>query len=251
MKINRDSWLSEIFDYSVFRVIFEEMPEDEESLRVGLRKHFDSQVRALYFARIGTSQIALIQKLCVTGFYVVDDNVALAMRISDMPQFPSGAVIIESDELNSEQQDELLEIATSCFRYSRFHLDPQVPDVIANEIKRRWIENYVYKKRGEKLFVALQRGRPAGFLAAMTVERQSRPHGVIDMIGIGPKLQGHGFGIALVKHFVNHYRGITDSVLVGTQAANIPSLRFYAKCGFLPVETSYVLHAHVFGDSNL
>jgi hypothetical protein len=34
---------------------------------------------------------------------------------------------------------------------------------------------------------------------------------------------------------------------VGTQAANIPSLRLYESFGFRVCETAYVLHAHVGG----
>jgi hypothetical protein len=44
--------------------------------------------------------------------------------------------------------------------------------------------------------------------------------------------------------FVEHYRG-RGALLVGTQVANIPSVRLYERMGFSLSSSQYVLHLHV------
>lgn len=245
MKIAEDRWLSEIFGHKVFKVVVGNVLNDVgEGFRRKLCEHVSAQRRAFYFAKVGTTEVGLVQGLCNAGFYAVDVNVIFSMGVDGRPR-PTGAVVRECEGLEPDQRERLLDIAAMCFRYSRFHLDPLIPKTVANKVKRRWIENYVNGKRGEKLFVAFHKYRPVGFLAAMTTEYRGERHGTIDLIGVDPAFQGQGFGTALVNRFIDHYCRKTGSVLVGTQAANIPSLRFYAKSGFLPIESAYVLHAHV------
>lgn len=252
MKISEDAWLSEIVGYKAFNVRMEGAGEEEACGRK-LRDHFGSKCKAFYFAKVDTTQIDCVRELCSSGFYFVDVNIMLRRDVG------AGSEYLERDDkgqysiveahdggcLNSKQREILLGIAASCFKYSRFHLDPLIPVAIANEIKRRWIGSYLDGKRGEKLFVALKRNRPVGFIAALTAEFRGEPHGTIDLVGVGLDHQGQGVGTALARHFLAHCRGRNEPALVGTQAANIPSLRFYARAGFAPVASSYVFHAHV------
>src|SRR5262249_40588758 len=60
-----------------------------------------------------------------------------------------------------------LAVAGSAYRFSRFHLDPEVPNELAHRIKREWANNYVKGARGDRLFVAVDRGSIVGFLAAL------------------------------------------------------------------------------------
>lgn len=247
VEIREDRWFSEVFGHGVFEVAVGDASTDAGgNLKDSLRDHFNDQRRAFYFAKVGTAEVGLIRGLCGAGFYVVDANVTFSRGV-DGESHPTGAIVRECDGLEPTQRELLLGVAATCFRYSRFHLDPLIPEAVANEIKRRWIGNYIIGKRGEKLFVAFEKDRPAGFLAAMTVEFRGKPHGAIDLIGVDPELQGRGIGTALVNRFIDHYRGKTSSILVGTQAANIPSLQFYTQIGFTPVESTYILHAHVDG----
>jgi ribosomal protein S18 acetylase RimI-like enzyme len=138
---------------------------------------------------------------------------------------------------------ETLEIARSCFRYSRFHLDLVSPS-IANQIKHDWIQNYIRHQRGERLFVALLGGRPAGFLAVIATEMDNRRVCTIDLIGVSRNFQRRGIGQALTAFFIRHYRERAECLQVGTQAANIPSMRLYQKLGFYISQTQYVMHGH-------
>lgn len=135
----------------------------------------------------------------------------------------------------------VLDIAGSCCRYSRFHLDPRVPDEKAHLVKRRWVENYAACKRGDGLYAVFEGAKPAGFLAVIVSGSQA----VIDLIGVDAASQGRGFGRDLVRFFVAEYGGRFAELAVGTQVANVPSLRLCESCGFSVTKTSLVLHRHL------
>jgi ribosomal protein S18 acetylase RimI-like enzyme len=58
-------------------------------------------------------------------------------------------------------------------------------------------------------------------------------------------VQGRGFGASLVAFFIERYAGVCDYLQVGTQVANLPSMKLYQKFGFAIVRAQYVLHKHV------
>jgi ribosomal protein S18 acetylase RimI-like enzyme len=147
------------------------------------------------------------------------------------------------EECRRDQADAVLEIAGTCFRYSRFHADPEIPDAVAHRIKREWISSYVRGERGERLLVATVDGRAAGFLAMMSSLEGDPRAGVVDLIGVGSDDQQRGVGTALIAAAVGRtQRG--ERLHVVTQASNLPSLSLYERCGFRVVRAGYVLHLH-------
>ncbi len=151
----------------------------------------------------------------------------------------------EVREVSAEDDETVLGIAGRCFRYSRFHLDPLVPRATADRIKREWVQSYIRKQRGEALYVVIREGQPEGFLAVLGSSVGDRRVRTIDLMGVDRAAQGRGMGEALVRFFIERYREECEDLRVGTQAANLPSLALYRKCGFGIVGTQYVLHMHV------
>lgn len=181
--------------------------------------------------------------LANAGFYVVDVNVTLDLVKPVSCDDLNNAEILVQD-VEPVDHDTVLDIAATCFVYSRFHLDPQISNSTANRIKRDWLENYIRGERGERLLVAHRDGRPIGFLAVIAGDSEGRTCRTIDLVGVARDFQRRGVGRSLVAHFVQRYAGRVDLLRVGTQAANVPSLRLYESSGFKIVDTQYVLHAH-------
>jgi GNAT superfamily N-acetyltransferase len=119
-----------------------------------------------------------------------------------------------------------------------------VPEGLANLIKRAWIENYMAGKRGSALYAASSGGTVVGFLAVLEATVRNRLCAVIDLIGVARDQQGRGVGAELISTFIRDWQGRAAELLVGTQAANIQSVRFYENNGFRMVESNLVLHAH-------
>lgn len=189
-----------------------------------------------YYAKVEVADAVRVRRLCGLGFAPVDVNVTLSRR-GDAAA-PSD---IDVRPVAAGEHDALLEIAGSCFRYSRFHLDPAIPNEDADRVKREWVRSYLERRRGLELLAAVEGGRPTGFLAVL----EAGDVRVIDLVGVAPEAQRRGIGAGLVAAFIERHGAHAREVRVGTQLANIPSLRLYEKLGFHVVAGAYVLHRHV------
>lgn len=239
--VSADPWLADLFGCPVYRV---EAATDESlaALDVALGR----QARAFVYAKCATTDIAAAARLSGHGFYIVDTNVTLDATPAEVRRAAAARrnSNVSVRTLSAADADEVLRIAGSCFRYTRFHLDPAIPRDVADAVKREWIRSYVERRRGDRLFVALREGKPVGFLAAMLTADRS-PAAIIDLVGVDTPAQQTGVGVALVDAFAAAFEGGCERLAVGTQAANVPSLRLYAALGFSVCRTAYVLHRHV------
>lgn len=234
--IEHDPWLSDVFGWPVYRVGADEATEAND-----LTNHAKAQNRALYFGKVPTNRVDVVRTLARAGFVVVDVNVTYAMDAPYATQPP----LVDVGECTAKTADAVLDIAGSCFRYTRFHLDPGVDMATAHRIKREWIRNYILKKRGDRLLVAHLEGKPAGFLAALVTSHGGMRTAVIDLVGVATTLQRRGIATSLVRYFIQHYGASCPSLAVGTQVANTPSIRMYEALGFRLARSEYVLHKHV------
>jgi ribosomal protein S18 acetylase RimI-like enzyme len=235
-----DAWLAGIFGHPVFKVV---VPDRDKAWRPADGLALPEEGTAFYYARVPTARVDQVRGLCAAGFTPVD--VGITLERAGPPDSGAGAgpgVVVR--DLRPADVAPVLEIAVSCFVYSRFHLDPHIPAGVADAVKREWVRSYVHNRRGERLLVAEADGRAVGFLAVLAATEQGRPLRVIDLIGVARDFQGRGVGRGLVEFFVREYGG-RGLLRVGTQAANLPSLRLYEQARFRVAATAYTLHAHV------
>jgi ribosomal protein S18 acetylase RimI-like enzyme len=220
-ELQRDDWLSHALGVDAYVV-----EKDAAS-------HTAS---GFYTCRVASDDVAAISALEDEGFHVVDVNVTLERAGGEGLE---GAGVAPA---TPAQHQALLDIAESCFRYSRFHLDPLISDDAANRVKRAWVASYLDGTRGVELLAVENGGRPAGFLAVLEAADGAR---VIDLVGVAPDAQGAGLGEALVKEFAHRHGEGGRTLRVGTQVANVPSLRLYEKLGFRVTSARAILHRHV------
>jgi len=239
MVITPDVWLSDIFTYPVFRLDVQTAPVE---LGNEVSKFLAEYKRAMCYVKFPVRDVALTRSLVRDGFYPVDVNVTFEFR-SDVP---SSAITSSSITISYDQEwyPEALRIAGECFQYSRFHLDPLIPKSIADLIKQQWVQNYIEKKRGDVLMIARKEDVVVGFLAAALIQEENRHNAVIELVGVDRSSQGQGAGKALVGEFISLYKAKCHSLQVGTQAANIPSMRLYERMGFSIIDSKYVMHRH-------
>jgi ribosomal protein S18 acetylase RimI-like enzyme len=224
--VHADAWLAEVMNRPVFRV-------DGSGATTELAAHLAAQSGAFYFVKVASDRVEDVAALSKLGFVVVDTNVTFELASEVRSESST-----EVSDMRPGEADAVLDIAGSAFRFSRFHLDPRVGDALAHHIKREWIRNYVLGKRGAGLLVARDGGRPIGFLAHLV----SHGTAVIDLIAVATDAHGKGAGSALCAAFAQRYAGMPR--IVGTQVANVPSVRLYTKLGFALARSQYVLHAH-------
>ena len=191
-------------------------------------------IRAFVYARLPCAQTGEMALLQDAGFRVVDVNLNVVKKL--------GAKVRAGTEIReavAEDEEAVAAIAGSAYRFSRFHLDPAFQKADADFLKREWARNFFRGNRGDKLFVALLEGRPAGFLLAL-----EQPDAcVIDLIAVSEQAQRRGIGAALIAACESSFPGAAE-ISAGTQAANIASMRLYERLGFRLRASQYILHWH-------
>lgn len=233
MSAQPDAWLAALMARPAFRV------DHLDDLAV----HIASQQRAFYYSKVDTKDVETVRRLREFGFFVADTNVTFELRRPSQLEEPGREIVVKGFE--PAHQDHVLSIAGSAYRYSRFHLDPLVGLDLAHTIKREWARNYCLGKRGDRLFVALRGDTSVGFLAALASGTGSERAAIVDLVAVDQAHQNLGVGTAMVRAFVSHYRETCGTLRVGTQVANVPSIRLYERAGFSLVRSDYVLHLHV------
>lgn len=238
--LRENAWLGGVLGYPVYAI-------DPHAPGVAAEVHAQATAagRALYFAKVPVERVDLVGALSRAGLTVVDVNVTLARGGEPPAGGPVAGVAVAP--LRQEDAEQVLAIAGSCFRFSRFHLDPAIPDELAHRVKREWIGSYARGARGVELLVASVEGRPAGFLAVLEAPEDGCRVRVIDLIGVAEASQRRGVGSALVRAFVERHGPAGAGLRVGTQIANVPSLALYYRHGFEIARSSYVMHMHAGG----
>jgi len=227
-----DRWLAEIIGRPAYtlRSTASEGVEPSQAL-ARLRKE-----GGFATAKIPASDVSAANRLVDAGFRVVDTALSFA-RTADAA--PMNASVREAMPHDS---DRVRAIAARAFSYSRFHLDPRFPNELANRIKKEWAGNFFGGQRGDAMLIAQIDGVPAGFCQLLLRGADA----IIDLIAVDP---GHVRG-GLARKMVESVpacaakRGLrTTRIVVGTQAANTPSVNLYESCGFRLSAATLVLHA--------
>lgn len=231
-----DGWLAQNIGKPSFSFNAEAItPKELSSSLKNFKLEFEKDL--FLFTKVPTHSTEVVYTLEKNGFNLIDTNVQLILDgTSDSKNYPSSETIVRF----ASQGDRLgvAKIAESSFVYSRFHLDTQISNDIANEIKRTWADNYFLNKRGDKMIVAEHQGEIAGFIQLLEKEDTF----IIDLIAVKSTCHKKGIGLKMILFCLQHYNN--QRGLVGTQVSNIPSINLYLKCGFKFSNSSYVFHYH-------
>lgn len=234
LSIVEDAWLAGVMSLKAYRVSGT-VEEDGEAHAQRLLHQITDQPGFSY-ARIPTHHVRTSRLLERGGFHVVDTGITLETR-----QLPDGVSKGGRARLaRAEDRAAVEKIAGCSFIYSRFHLDPDIPKRLADDIKAQWVGNYFLGQRGDYMVVAERSGRVAGFLQLLTAPGNVL---VIDLIAVEQDHRGQGLAEEMIRYAVSAC-GNPTALRAGTQSANTTSLSLYEKLGFRIVSASYVLHHH-------
>ena len=81
-----------------------------------------------------------------------------------------------------------------------------------------------------------------GFLQLL---KKKSEYFIIDLIATDKKHQKKGVAKSMIDYAQSYYSSKQiKKIVVGTQIANIPSIKFYQKLGFIIKDAKYVFHYH-------
>jgi ribosomal protein S18 acetylase RimI-like enzyme len=186
-------------------------------------------------AKIAAQDVSDAGRLEDSGFRIVDTALTFAAPADIIRDNDAAGV----REARSADRGAVAEIARTAFQFSRFHLDSRLPKSLAGRIKAAWAENYFSGRHGDAMIVATFENRVCGFLQLL---RASGDRLIIDLIAVDPRCRGRGLARGMIGHAVSVMR--PAELVVGTQAANLRSVRLYENLGFRLSAAQLVLHCH-------
>lgn len=188
-------------------------------------------------ARCDVASTGRAAALTAAGFCLADTNVQLLRPAGPAPAVePAGArFAVAADEAPVRA------IAAEAFVFDRFHADPAIGHDPASRLKAEWAGNFFAGRRGRWMVVADAAGGGVGGFLQLLEGKDGEL--VIDLVATGEAARRQGLAAAMIA-FAAARCLPGQAVRVGTQIANIPSLRLYARLGFVPVSASYIFHYH-------
>ena len=191
------------------------------------------------YAKVDCADTGSIKLLEDVGFHLIDTNTQFARPKAEpwpVVELPAayGLRFAEPGDAAAVEK-----VAANSFTFTRFHLDRLVSDQMANDVKRQWAGNFFKGKRGDWMVVPTFRGEAVGFLQLLSKGDTI----IIDLIAVNKAHRGKGLATAMIE-FAARQCGKWNRMLVGTQVANIPSIRAYEKLHFRMCGSSYVFHYH-------
>lgn len=237
IRLIEDQWLSETMQRNVLEMI---LPEKEVTKTAHIKRAIKTASLSepvFIYAKLPVDSIHSIQELESAGFRLVDTNLQFIKPIENKVN-KIGYTCIRFARSNDREQT--VRLAASSFRYSRFHLDPVIPDAIANRIKESWVLNFFLKRRGDGMVISMIDNIVVGFIQFL---KDNHNNIVIDLIAVNQQQQRKGIATDMIR-YIETELGDFYSILVGTQLSNIPSIIVYQNLGFRLIASYYVFHYH-------
>ena len=229
-RLTADAWLGDILGRRAWLVAPQGATPMSELRKPGLQ---------FATAKVDAADTGAAAALQVSGFRVVDTALTLEAESPAPGKISAGVRFARPQDRSAVEA-----IAASAFRYSRFHLDPQIPKPLADKVKVAWAGNWFNGQRGDGMVVAEDGGEVAGFLLLIWAGDARL---VIDLIAVRAQSERKGLARAMIGFAQANGTGDARQpagMVVGTQAANVPSVRLYESLGFRLRQAKFVLHHH-------
>lgn len=226
-KLIHDPWMTIFLHQQAYQLLLDDDPSVSLLLPEGT---------AFVFAKVSPHDLTIIRQLETRGFHLIDTNI-----LFDKPVATTKKMVGHCTVRFAEPSDEpsVVQIAHNNFIYSRFHLDEAIDNEIANQIKAEWAKNYFRGDRGDQMVVAVVEGQVVGFNQLLYKD------GIvtIDLIAVDKHYHRRGVAADMITYAETESPAV-QRIRVGTQLANLPSIKLYEKLGFRFHQAKYVFHYH-------
>jgi dTDP-4-amino-4,6-dideoxy-D-galactose acyltransferase len=232
-------WDSNFFGYKVARILPPRISVPELSATLADMKK--KGITLAYWAsdpEDATSQAAAR----TSNAFLADKKVTYVISAQEIQSVTSS--LTRSDLLVEEYHavvptPELEALALQAGVFSRFTIDPHIPDDRFVELYKIWIRRSVAREIAAMVFVI----RREGTIAGMVTVGEKNGRADIGLIAVDVTLRGQDAGTALVQAAQSW--GIAngfDLAQVVTQGDNLPACRFYEKCGYRVDKVENIFH---------
>lgn len=219
-------WDSEFFGFAVARILPDKMSSAELGQTIAsLKEH---RVGLAYWASDPNDEES--QKAARSGDgFLADRKVTYVIDVGRVADPVAGTEWITEEYGDPLPCGELEALAVRAGTYSRFKVDPRMPDGKSAELYKMWIRNSVKKTLADAVLVI----RDAGRIAGMVTLGEKQGRGDIGLLAVAVGMQGRNIGVSLVRAGQRWARGKGYRFAqVVTQGENVAACRLYEKCGY-------------------
>lgn len=220
-------WDTDFWGYPIARLCPTTLTE--ANLEDALNWCQSRSVRCLYFAACGTCPMTLAM-VAQAGFQFVDVRVDLKCRVASA-SINDTADRITVRQATASDVEPLCHLARLAHRDTRFFKDLSFDPKKCEELYAAWVARDL-SSHMVLTFDELELFHGVGGYVTCQQECDA-VEGRIGLIAVDKRLQGKGFGRALLAAAFRHFtRNGIQSVSVITQGTNVPALRLYENMGF-------------------
>jgi dTDP-4-amino-4,6-dideoxy-D-galactose acyltransferase len=229
-------WDSDFFGVIVARILPERLTEPD--LKQLIAKLKDRRVGLAYWASCPEDISSQNAARNLNGF-LADKKVTYAIDITGKSiDTDSGAYSIE-EYADNVPTSELESLAIQAGVYSRFNLDPRIPEERFEMLYKLWIRNSVSRKIADAVLVVRYLNRIVG----MVTVGEKNHRADIGLIAVDDSMRGKNLGVSLVRAAQKWAvcKGYASAQVV-TQGENLAACKLYEKCGYFLEKTENVYH---------
>lgn len=231
-------WDSTFFGFTVARILPQSL--DFQKLNETLLSMRQENVTLAYWAANPDDEESAAAARRCDGF-LADRKVTFVIDADEMLQrealIPSE--VIMEEYADSYPSPELEELAVQAGIFSRFKVDPRIPDGRFVDLYKLWINNSVNKTIADAVLVVRKEGKAVGMV---TVGRKSG-RADIGLIAVDASMRGRSLGLTLVRAAQDWaLKNGFEAAQVVTQGENLSACRLYEKCGYRVDKVEHIYH---------
>ncbi len=242
-----------------FEVLYAKVPWDSEYLHNSTYEIFDIKSRGngfkesfrlfenyinykkgdLLFAKLPVLRNDLIQSYAELGFYFVEQSVEPILELCKWfpPQINTNRIVLTKASKNDIP--EIKAVAEETFTADRYHLDVNIPSMLASYRYGKWVENSF--EQGETILVCRSLEQILGFFIIKTEGKKAQ----IRLNGIKLKEKGKGLGkLTYIKVLSALKKLGFEQVSSRVSFNNLPVVNIYSSLGFKFYNTLVVMHKY-------
>ena len=202
---------TQVFGVPFFRIVALDLPALREELPAVLRRR-----PLIIDAKIPASAHDAARFLHGFGFRTVCTQIALAHRLSPVPNYPAAVTLVSSTDMS----ESTIRAHVENFRSDRFSLDFRIDPAARDNLYTAWIRNSI----GGRTQLALYGANFCSFQEGCDAL-------TIDLLSVLDKRRGIGRNLVNAVLALARGRGMR-AVEVVTECGNEAAWRLYLSCGF-------------------
>ncbi|MBC8289250.1 MAG: GNAT family N-acetyltransferase [Planctomycetes bacterium] len=227
-------WDSQFFGLPVARILDPAM--NTEQLSDILRDLERDQVKLVYWPSWVRHDETAISK---AGGYLTDKTLTFTINLKSATLTNDTVPVPVVPYMRSTPSETLRNLAIQSARYSRFAIDPQIPQAMCDSLFSTWITRSIRKEIAREVLVIQDNNTVAGFVTLG--EKDGR--GDIGLLAVDSKYRRQRFGTALVQAALHWFSTHEYACCqVKTQGRNTAACRVYRKCGYSIEQSQYLYH---------